>query len=182
MKMAALGLRSANTDNDDPASVSSSFCPAFPTDDARDAYIAAYTPPRELVCPITQELLRDPVVAQDGHTYERSALVTWFGMGRDRSPVTNAILEDTTAGGLVPNLAVAGLAAAHRERLGQELLRIARGVEKREGRCDVDGVGARMTSLLDHGADPNGRGEGGNTPLHLVRVPTLVYCCVIGFA
>jgi hypothetical protein len=28
----------------------------------------------ELMCPITQEPMRDPVVAADGHTYERSAI------------------------------------------------------------------------------------------------------------
>jgi hypothetical protein len=32
----------------------------------------------EFVCPITYELLREPVVACDGNTYEKNAIVTWF--------------------------------------------------------------------------------------------------------
>ena len=30
------------------------------------------------VCPITLELMRDPVMAADGHTYEREALLRWL--------------------------------------------------------------------------------------------------------
>lgn len=32
-------------------------------------------PPEEFLCPITQELMKDPVVASDGHTYEKYVLV-----------------------------------------------------------------------------------------------------------
>eukprot|EP00581_Thalassiosira_minuscula_P016745 CAMPEP_0183728804 /NCGR_PEP_ID=MMETSP0737-20130205/28948_1 /TAXON_ID=385413 /ORGANISM="Thalassiosira miniscula, Strain CCMP1093" /LENGTH=156 /DNA_ID=CAMNT_0025960831 /DNA_START=32 /DNA_END=498 /DNA_ORIENTATION=+ len=131
---------SNNNDDDDERSLSSStstststFCPPFPTEEALDAYLATIAPPRELICPITQELLNDPVVAEDGHTYERKSLVTWFGMGRNRSPVTNSLLENTSAEGLVTNLAVGGMAAAHRERLGKDLLWICQGVKDR--RC-----------------------------------------------
>lgn len=50
----------------------------------------------ELMCPITQELLVDPVVAQDGFTYERSAILEWFNKcaasGEMTSPLTNAPL------------------------------------------------------------------------------------------
>ena len=43
----------------------------------------------DLVCPITQELPFDPVMAEDGKIYERNAIVEW--LGRDRtSPVTRA--------------------------------------------------------------------------------------------
>jgi hypothetical protein len=34
--------------------------------------------PNMPACPITQEPMRDPVVAADGHTYERSAIVRWY--------------------------------------------------------------------------------------------------------
>jgi hypothetical protein len=37
------------------------------------------SPPSELVCPISQVLMTDdPVIAADGHTYERSAIEAWF--------------------------------------------------------------------------------------------------------
>jgi len=39
-------------------------------------------------CPITQQLLVDPVVAEDGHLYERAAIEQWL-VAKERSPVTN---------------------------------------------------------------------------------------------
>ena len=57
-------------------------CPAFRNEFEYDVYVDSVSPSRELVCPITQEVLQDPVVAEDGHTYERSALMRWFSMGR----------------------------------------------------------------------------------------------------
>ena len=43
-------------------------------------------------CPITLEVMKDPVLAADGHSYERSALATWLSTHRT-SPVTGARLE-----------------------------------------------------------------------------------------
>ena len=34
--------------------------------------------PENFLCPITRELMRDPVVTDDGHTYDRSAIEQWF--------------------------------------------------------------------------------------------------------
>jgi hypothetical protein len=36
------------------------------------------------ICPILGAVMRDPVVAADGHTYERSALVKWYRTCRKR--------------------------------------------------------------------------------------------------
>ena len=46
-----------------------------------------------LMCPITQEVFKDPVVAADGHSYERSAILRWFENGKTRYPVTNQTLD-----------------------------------------------------------------------------------------
>jgi hypothetical protein len=35
-------------------------------------------PPEAYLCPISRELMRDPVVACDGHTYERRAITEWI--------------------------------------------------------------------------------------------------------
>jgi WD40 repeat protein len=51
-------------------------------------------------CPITQERMKDPVVAADGFTYERQAITNWFSQGRRTSPATNLPLPNTL---LVPN-------------------------------------------------------------------------------
>ncbi|KAG2501949.1 hypothetical protein HYH03_000447 [Edaphochlamys debaryana] len=46
-------------------------------------------PPAMFTCPITQEVLRDPVVASDGFTYERAAIAKWIATGKLTSPMTN---------------------------------------------------------------------------------------------
>lgn len=48
----------------------------------------------ELLCPITCEVMRDPVVAADGFSYEKSAILTWIGNGKCTSPMTNEPLDD----------------------------------------------------------------------------------------
>jgi hypothetical protein len=73
--------------------------------------------PHELLCPIAFTLMvKDPVVARDGHTYERAAIQDWFEKalqnpnfgGGVRSPMTDdLILEDMT---LVPNASVRTMA------------------------------------------------------------------------
>ena len=49
-------------------------------------------PPQEFVCAITHELMETPVVAQDGFTYERSAIEDWM-RHKKTSPKTNEPLE-----------------------------------------------------------------------------------------
>lgn len=56
--------------------------------------------PEEFYCPITQELMRDPVVAPDGYSYERAAITRWLESGKDTSPMTNETLEHTV---IIPN-------------------------------------------------------------------------------
>ncbi|RUS71943.1 hypothetical protein EGW08_020286 [Elysia chlorotica] len=55
--------------------------------------------PDEFLCPITQELMRDPVIAADGYTYDRPAIVSWM-QREQRSPLTNLELSSTQ---LTPN-------------------------------------------------------------------------------
>ena len=45
----------------------------------------------EWLCPITRELPSDPVTAEDGHIYERAAIVQWTRKER-RSPITGAAM------------------------------------------------------------------------------------------
>ncbi|EQC28164.1 hypothetical protein SDRG_14121 [Saprolegnia diclina VS20] len=62
------------------------------------------------VCPITHDVMVDPVVTADGHSYERSAIEEWIRSSRETapggqvtSPVTNLPLRSTQ---LIPNLAL----------------------------------------------------------------------------
>jgi len=59
--------------------------------------------PHEFRCPITKDVMLDPVMAADGHTYERSAIERWLSSGHRTSPVTNAVL---TSRNLLPNYAI----------------------------------------------------------------------------
>ncbi|XP_048514135.1 WD repeat, SAM and U-box domain-containing protein 1-like isoform X2 [Athalia rosae] len=52
--------------------------------------------PHEFLCPITHEIMREPVQCSDGFTYERAAINEWFLSGKYSSPMTNAPLHDTT--------------------------------------------------------------------------------------
>lgn len=56
-------------------------------------------------CPISQEIFNDPVVAADGHTYERKAIEAWF-TSHATSPMTNEPLLHLM---LVPNILVRGM-------------------------------------------------------------------------
>ncbi|CAF0953019.1 unnamed protein product [Adineta ricciae] len=64
-----------------------------------------------LTCPITLELFTDPVVADDGHTYERSAIVEWIKNHHETSPMTRQTIKLKN---LKPNNVVKQLADQYR--------------------------------------------------------------------
>jgi len=57
--------------------------------------------PESFACPITTELMKDPVFAADGHTYERCAIAQWFERAQT-SPTTNEPIGTN----LIPNHAM----------------------------------------------------------------------------
>jgi hypothetical protein len=54
-------------------------------------------------CPLTMEVMRDPVMTADGQTYERAEIASWFALGNRTSPLTGAPLPSTN---LTPNIAL----------------------------------------------------------------------------
>ncbi|GMH36781.1 hypothetical protein BSKO_04654 [Bryopsis sp. KO-2023] len=62
--------------------------------------------PRHLCCPISLELMEDPVMAVDGYTYERSAITKWFRTNKCTSPMTNQALASSH---ICPNRLVASM-------------------------------------------------------------------------
>ncbi|XP_052254309.1 WD repeat, SAM and U-box domain-containing protein 1-like isoform X7 [Dreissena polymorpha] len=56
--------------------------------------------PDEYLCPITREIMKDPVICSDGYSYERAAIASWMNKGKNCSPMTNAVL---TSKDLTPN-------------------------------------------------------------------------------
>eukprot|EP00466_Bigelowiella_natans_P017965 jgi/Bigna1/74743/fgenesh1_pg.30_\ len=57
-------------------------------------YAKTLTFPNEFLCPLTHEVLRDPVITKDGHTYERAAIELWL-QRHDTSPLTNMVVLRT---------------------------------------------------------------------------------------
>lgn len=51
------------------------------------------TYPTEFKCPITQDLMMDPVIASDGHSYEKKALQSFLSRGNRTSPLTREKLD-----------------------------------------------------------------------------------------
>ncbi|XP_035879326.1 WD repeat, SAM and U-box domain-containing protein 1 isoform X5 [Phyllostomus discolor] len=56
--------------------------------------------PDEFICPITRELMQDPVIASDGYSYEKEAMENWISKKKRTSPMTNLVLPSVV---LIPN-------------------------------------------------------------------------------
>ena len=51
--------------------------------------------PEKFLCPITHEIMMEPVSCCDGFTYEKNAIAEWFMSGKYTSPMTNETLSKT---------------------------------------------------------------------------------------
>lgn len=78
-----------------------------------------------LVCPITFSLFHDPVIAEDGHTYERSAITEWIQLN-GTSPISRARI---TIDGLRPNHLVKSLVDAFQKNLSQHQCKFKLGID-----------------------------------------------------
>ena len=143
--------------------------------------------PKEFVCPITQELLEDPVIAEDGFSYERIAMERWFSTGKTRSPVTSERMEGRS---LTPNKVMKAMIQNYRRELGTRLLQSCDALasesaaadgasssssssssSSRSGSSDAppQPLTARtLAAFQEGGADLNVRDGDGNTPLLLL--------------
>uniref|UniRef100_A0A452ZCN6 RING-type E3 ubiquitin transferase n=1 Tax=Aegilops tauschii subsp. strangulata TaxID=200361 RepID=A0A452ZCN6_AEGTS len=63
-------------------------------------------PPPDFRCPISLDLMRDPVVSASGQTYDRESITRWFGAGKSTCPKTGQVLTNLE---LVPNKALKNL-------------------------------------------------------------------------
>ncbi|XP_075510304.1 LOW QUALITY PROTEIN: U-box domain-containing protein 16-like [Primulina tabacum] len=64
--------------------------------------------PADFRCPISLDLMRDPVVVSTGQTYDRASICQWIESGHDTCPKTGQTLTHTQ---LIPNLALKNLIA-----------------------------------------------------------------------
>lgn len=72
-------------------------------------------PPEELRCPISLQLMYDPVIIASGQTYERICIEKWFSDGHNTCPKTQQQLSHLC---LTPNYCVKGLVASWCEQNG----------------------------------------------------------------
>ena len=81
-------------------------------------------PPEEFYCLFTNEIMQDPVIAEDGFTYERSA-ITRHLQAHGTSPVTNEKISDRS---LFPNRALRVLIQNYldKKRRGMHLVKLKR--------------------------------------------------------
>jgi len=59
--------------------------------------------PNEFFCPLTQDIMVNPVTTSSGHTYEWSEIAQWFKEGNNKDPSTLKVLNNTL---LYPNHAL----------------------------------------------------------------------------
>lgn len=68
--------------------------------------------PERLCCPISMDIMAQPVLAADGHTYDRSSIEDWLSRGNTTSPTTGAPLEHLA---LAPNHLVKSMVAENKD-------------------------------------------------------------------
>ncbi|KAF8397128.1 hypothetical protein HHK36_016035 [Tetracentron sinense] len=83
------------------------FGASNPRSDDRD-HFQAMNIPADFRCPITLELMRDPVVVATGQTYDRTSINLWIDSGHNTCPKSGQTLAHTN---LFPNLALKNLIA-----------------------------------------------------------------------
>jgi len=78
--------------------------------------------PPHFTCPITQEIMSDPVMISSGHTFERIAIQEWFESGNNINPLTGEELQDKQ---IRPNDALKDEINSWKQQLAEELFRIS---------------------------------------------------------
>ncbi|KAF7825434.1 U-box domain-containing protein 16 [Senna tora] len=94
-------LFGASTPSPSPSSSSSS-------DSLRRIQPSEIVIPADFRCPISLELMRDPVVVATGQTYDRESIKLWFESGHNTCPKTGQTMAHTE---LIPNRALKNLMA-----------------------------------------------------------------------
>ncbi|XP_076959412.1 U-box domain-containing protein 8-like [Bidens hawaiensis] len=68
---------------------------------------ATNTFPDDFMCPISLEIMTEPVILSSGHTFDRSSIQRWLDAGHRTCPITKLPLSDSPS--LIPNHALRSL-------------------------------------------------------------------------
>lgn len=69
--------------------------------------MAAQQFPDDFRCPISLEIMTDPVILSSGHTFDRSSIQRWLDAGHRTCPITNLPIPDPPS--IIPNHALRSL-------------------------------------------------------------------------
>ncbi|KAI3793468.1 hypothetical protein L1987_36087 [Smallanthus sonchifolius] len=98
--------------------------------------------PDDFRCPISLELMKDPVIVSTGQTYERSSIQKWLDAGHKTCPKTQQTLLHTA---LTPNYVLKSLIALWCDSNGVEL---PKSNNKRGSECDRTVIGSLLQKLV----------------------------------
>ncbi|XP_043705010.1 U-box domain-containing protein 14-like [Telopea speciosissima] len=102
--------------------------------------------PDDFRCPISLELMKDPVIVSTGQTYERSCIQKWLDAGHKTCPKMQLTLVHTA---LTPNYVLKGLIAQWCENNGVELPKMQGSCRnKKSGNCVSDCDRTAIDALL----------------------------------
>ncbi|KAL6131236.1 hypothetical protein ACLB2K_069612 [Fragaria x ananassa] len=102
--------------------------------------------PDDFRCPISLELMKDPVIVSTGQTYERSCIQKWLDAGHKTCPKTQQTLLHTA---ITPNYVLKSLIALWCESNGVELPKKQGNKSKKPGCSVSDCDRASIDSLLE---------------------------------
>ncbi|CAH8381672.1 unnamed protein product [Eruca vesicaria subsp. sativa] len=89
-----------------------------PCNNSRRSSVQMSVPPEELRCPISLQLMYDPVIVSSGQTYERICIEKWFSDGHNTCPKTQQQLSHLC---LTPNYCVKALISSWCEQNGVQV-------------------------------------------------------------
>ncbi|KAE7997000.1 hypothetical protein FH972_001675 [Carpinus fangiana] len=143
--------------------------PQFDTSEGEKGLIKHRSPviPDDFRCPISLELMKDPVIVSTGQTYERSCIQKWLDAGHKTCPKTQQTLLHTA---LTPNYVLKSLIALWCESNGVELpKKQANCRSKKHGSkasdCDRAAVEALLEKLANIGDPEQQRAAAGELRL-----------------
>jgi len=76
------------------------------------------TIPQSYICPITHEIMTDPVIDEQGNCYEKSAIMCWL-QTHNTSPITRTRIDKNK---LVPNRSLLALIEEYNSRINQQAI------------------------------------------------------------
>ena len=139
--------------------------------------------PNEFLCPITQDVMIDPVVASDGHSYERSAIQAIIdrsaldGGQQALSPLTREQLEPT----LVPNINLRKRIREHDNEVESVAQQVLNSVHSKHS---ADAAAAAAAAAVGLAADDGSAGGvgGGSSSASLVKLEASAAATLAGSA